>query len=203
MTSRDSDVSQDVSGERHALGIALWLNIVLAASLMTTGVIADSSGLIANALDNTSDAAVYAISYYATTRGALWKIRAARVSGIMLVALSVAVLADVGRRALVGSEPASTLMVVMTVLAATVNVVSLKVLRNRRRQGVHLRAAWTFSINDFMSNVGVLTAAIMIAWLERPWPDLVIGLAIAAVVGRGGIRILADVRRTERLASSS
>jgi Co/Zn/Cd efflux system component len=178
------------------LGIALWLNVALSAGLMTTGAIADSSGLIANALDNTSDAAVYAMGYYATTRGAGWKARAAKVSGVALVALSILVVADVARRFVSGSEPGTTLMVAMTIIAAIVNILSLKVLRSHRGHGVHLRAAWTFSINDFISNLGVLVAAILVAWLERPWPDLVIGLAIAIVVGRGGFRILADVRRT-------
>lgn len=201
MISTDNDAGEDVSGEHRALSIALWLNVALAASFMTTGVIADSSGLIANALDNTSDAAVYALSYYATTRGPHWKARAAKVSGVMLVVLSIGVVADVGRRLLSGSEPVGALMAAMTVIAAMVNILSLKVLRSHRRHGVHLRAAWTFSINDFISNLGVLTAAILVAWLERPWPDLVIGLAIAVVVGRGGLKILADVRQTERSGS--
>ena len=77
--------------EQRVLSIALWLNVALAAALFVAGVIADSSGLIANALDNTSDAAVYTISYYAVSRGARWKTRAARVSGVMLIALSVGV----------------------------------------------------------------------------------------------------------------
>ena len=66
--------------ERRALRSAFWLNVCLAAGLMVTGVIGDSSGLIADALDNTSDAAFYAISYYAVTRGAQWKTRAAQMS---------------------------------------------------------------------------------------------------------------------------
>lgn len=190
------DSREDVAGERRALATALWLNVGLSATLMTTGIIGDSSGLIANALDNTSDAAVYAIGYYATTRGARWKARAAKLSAIMLVALSILVLGDVVRRLFGGSEPGTMLMIAMSIVAAIVNVVSLRVLRQHRREGVHLRAAWTFSINDFISNLGVLAAAILVAWLERPWPDLVIGLAIAVVVGRGGFEILRDVRRT-------
>lgn len=66
--------------ERRALGIALLLNVGLAASLGITGVFAESSGLIANPLDNLSDTLVYAVSYYAVTQGARWKIRAAQVS---------------------------------------------------------------------------------------------------------------------------
>ena len=188
--------------ERRALATAFWLNVMLAGSLMITGVSADSSGLIANALDNTSDAAVYAISYYAVTWGERWKTRAAQVSGVMLFVLCLGVLGDVARRFIVGAEPVSRIMIVMTILAAAINVVTLKLLQSRRRKDVNLRAAWTFSINDFVSNVGVLVAALLVAWLGRAWPDLVAGLGIALVTGRGGIQILMDARRTMRALSS-
>lgn len=187
----------DVAGERRVLAQALWLNVALAAGLWTSGFIADSSGLIANALDNTSDVAVYALAFYATTHGARWKARAARLSGLILLVLAVAVVADVVRRYFSGSEPQTTLMIAMTIVAAGLNLVALRVLHSHRSQAVHLRAAWTFSINDFLSNAGVLVAALLVAWLQRPWPDLAIGLIIAIVVGRGGLEILADVRRTE------
>lgn len=186
-----------LAGERRVLAIALWLNVALAVGLWISGFIADSSGLIANALDNTSDVAVYALAFYATTHGSQWKTRAARVSGVILIVLAIAVVADVVRRYVSGSEPQTMLMIAMTIVAAILNLVSLRVLRSHRREGVHLRAAWTFSINDFMSNTGVLIAALLVAWLDQPWPDLAIGLIIAVVVGRGGLEILADVRRTK------
>ncbi len=84
--------------EQRVLGTALWLNVGLAGGLLVAGVLADSSGLIANALDNSSDAAVYAISLYAVRRSGRWKTRAAKVSGVMLLVLSAGVLADVARR---------------------------------------------------------------------------------------------------------
>lgn len=188
--------------ERRALLIALILNVALAGALFTAGVIADSSGLIANALDNASDAAVYAIAMFAVARGTLWKLRAARVSGIMLLVLSASVIADVVRRFLTGAEPVSRIMIVMTAVAVVVNVASLWVLRGLDRNEVHVRATWKFSINDFLSNFGVLVAAILVAQLHRAWPDLVAGLAIAALAAKGGVEILLDARRTARSAKA-
>ena len=195
MSDEDITLTEGAQGERRALRLALWLNAGLAASLVTMGIIADSSGLIANGLDNTSDAAVYAISYLAVTRAAVWKTRAAQVSGVMLLVLAGTVLADVARRFLVGAGPASAVMMVMAIVAATVNITSLNVLRRLRQGDVNLRAAWTFSINDLIANLGVLIAGILVAWLGRTWPDLVVGLAIALVAGKGGIEILLDARR--------
>lgn len=187
---------------RRALRAALWLNVALSGGLMTTGVVADSSGLIANALDNASDAAVYALSYYAATRGERWKVRAAQLSGVMLLILSAGVLLDVGRRFIAGSEPEGGVMMAMTVVAATIKVVCLRILHRSRRDDVSLRAAWTFSMNDFLSNLGLLAAGILVAWLGSAWPDLVAGLALAIMAAKGGVEILRDARRTRRAASS-
>lgn len=204
MVARSSDTPDEGAArrgrERRALLIALVLNVGLAGSLFAAGIIGDSSGLIANAIDNASDAGVYAIAIFAVARGTLWKVRAARVSGIMLLVLSVSVIADVVRRFLTGAEPVSRIMIVMTAVAVVVNVASLWVLRGLNRDEVHVRATWTFSINDFLSNFGVLVAAILVARLDRAWPDLVAGLAIAALAAQGGVEILLDARRT---ASSS
>ena len=196
--SDEAGLEPKSADERRALGIALLLNVGLSASLGVAGVLADSSGLIANALDNTSDAAVYAISYYAVDRGPLWKTRAAWISGGVLLALSAAVVADVVRRFISGAEPASAVMMAMTVAAAVVNVACLRLLRGIRHGDVNLRAAWTFSINDLLSNLGVLAAGILVAWTGRSWPDLVVGLAIALVAAKGGVEILSDARRGGR-----
>lgn len=193
-------MAEGPSRERRALRVALALNIVLAAGLFVAGVVGDSSGLIANALDNASDAGVYMIALFASARGLLWKVRAARVSGVMLLVLSATVIADVVRRFVAGAEPVSLIMIVMTVAAVTINAASLRVLRRLDREQVHVRATWTFSVNDFLSNAGVLLAAILVAVVNQPWPDLVAGLAIAALAGKGGIEILIDARTTARNA---
>ncbi|MFC7516843.1 hypothetical protein ACFQUU_17695 [Herbaspirillum sp. GCM10030257] len=54
--------------ERRVLLQVLLLNAGLAAALLAGGLLADSSGLLANALDNTSDALTYAVSYFAVSR---------------------------------------------------------------------------------------------------------------------------------------
>lgn len=193
--ARESD-AQGRSRERRALRIALGLNVALAASLFTTGIMADSSGLIANALDNTSDAGVYAIALYAIARGAQWRLRAARVSGVMLLVLSAGVIVDVVRRFVAGAEPVSLIMIVMTGIAVTLNLATLRALRGLDRGQVHLRATWTFSVNDFLSNFGVLGAGVLVALLDQSWPDLVAGAAIAALAAKGGVEILRDAQRT-------
>jgi len=114
----------------------------------------------------------------------------------MLLVLAAAVLVDVGRRTLGGAEPVGVAMITITVVAAGVNIACLKLLNRVRSADVNLRAAWTFSVNDLLANAGVLAAGLLVAWLGRAWPDLVVGLAIALFAAKGGLDILRDARRT-------
>jgi len=54
----EGSVNLEEAGQRRTLLIVLALNVALAAGFALTGVLADSSSLIANALDNASDSIV-------------------------------------------------------------------------------------------------------------------------------------------------
>ncbi len=186
--------NQSIAIERRTLWIVLLLNAAIAAGFFATGLFADSSALIANGVDNLSDTAVYALSLIALTRGQTWKVRAATVSGALLLIFAGGILLDVGRRYLQGSEPAGPTMMIMSAIAGVVNYICLRLLQRLQDPDVNLRAATTFSFNDFVSNGGILIAGALVFWLGTNWPDLVVGLATALVAIKGGIEILRDAR---------
>lgn len=64
-----------------------------------------------------------------------------------------------------------------------------------RPQDVNLKAAQTFSCNDFISNGGILVAGGLVLLLGQRWPDLVVGGAVALVALWGGVEIRKDARR--------
>jgi cation diffusion facilitator family transporter len=181
-------------GERSTLWVVLLLNAAIAAGFFGTGLIADSSALIANGVDNLSDTAVYALSLVALSHGPTWKTRAAMASGIMLLIFAGGILLDVGRRYIQGSEPIGPTMMVMSAIAGVVNYACLRLLQRLKNPDVNLRAATTFSFNDFISNGGILVAGALVLWLGRNWPDLVVGLATALIAVKGGIEILRDAK---------
>lgn len=187
--------SPENAGQRRTLWIVLALNVAIAIAFFITGFSADSSALIANGLDNSSDAIVYLISLFALTRSAQWKRGAARVSGVMLLVFAAGVLFDVGRRYFAGSEPAGVTMMLMAIVAAGVNALCLWLLRRLRKPDVNIRAASTFSANDFIANFGVVVGGAAVLWSGRNWPDLLVGVAVAAIAVKGGIDILRDAHR--------
>ncbi|MDO8410950.1 MAG: cation transporter [Phenylobacterium sp.] len=184
--------------QRKTLLVVLILNGLLFAALGVGGLVADSSALMANAVDNGSDAAVYLISFLAVGRAAAWKRRAARISGIMLLIFAVGVLLDVGRRWIYGAEPVGWTMMALALVAAAVNLACLLLLRRVQSQDVNMRAAETFSLNDFASNGGILVAGALVMWLGRSWPDLIVGIAVAMIAAKGGVEILRDAAKAAR-----
>jgi cobalt-zinc-cadmium efflux system protein len=183
-----------VSDERRTLWIVLLLNAAIAAGFFVTGLIGDSSALIANGVDNLSDTAVYGLSLVALSHGRMWKKRAAMASGAMLLIFAGGILIDVGRRYVQGSDPIGSTMMVMSAVAGIVNYICLRLLQKLKQPDVNLRAATTFSFNDFVSNGGILIAGALVFWLGTNWPDLLVGLATALIAIKGGIEILRDAR---------
>jgi len=184
----------DTVQKRRTLWIVLLLNLGLAVGFGVTGAIGDSSALIANGLDNASDGIVYIISLLALSRSQAWKRGAALTSGVLLLLFAVGVLLDAGRRYLSGSEPLGPTMVGMAVVAALVNGLCLWLLKRLREPDVNMRAATTFSLNDFVSNGGIILAGLIVLWTGQNWPDLVVGVAVAAIAVKGGLDILRDAR---------
>ncbi|ATW05752.1 RND transporter (plasmid) [Sphingorhabdus sp. YGSMI21] len=191
----EASVNLDSPDKRRTLWIVLALNVAIAIAFFGTGILADSSALIANGLDNSSDAVVYGLSLLALSRSQKWKRGAARLSGIMLLIFATGVIFDVGRRFIEGSEPGGWLMMAMAAVAAVINLVSLRLLQKIQDKDVNLRAATTFSLNDFISNGGIIIAGVIVLFTGANWPDLLVGLAVAGIAVYGGVDILRDAHQ--------
>lgn len=182
----------DSHQKRQILWTVLCLNVGIAAGFIVTGFIADSNSLLANGIDNASDAIVYALSLFALSHSRKWKRGAARFSSIMLFIFAAGVIADAVRRYFEGSEPIGPIMMGMAVVAGVINLLCLYLLNKLQSKDVNLRAATTFSFNDFFSNGGVILAGIAVMLFDTNWPDLAVGIATAGIALYGGYEILRD-----------
>ena len=189
------DPSTDLR-QRRVLWIALALNATMACVGGIAGWVAESTGLLADALDMLSDATAYAIGLVAIGRSPVFKLNAARLSGAVLFVLGVGVLVEVARRAVVGSEPLSGVMIGAALLSLAVNLTVLRLLRPYRAGEVHLRATWIFTRADVVANLGVIAAALLVVVTGSPYPDLVVGAAIGLYVVREAVEILQEARET-------
>lgn len=182
------------AAERRTLRVLLGINALMFVVELGAGWYAQSTGLMADALDMFADALVYGLSLWAVGRAAVHKARTARISGWLQVALGLGVLVEVARRFVWGSEPEGDWMLGIGLLAFAANVTCLALLARHREGEVHMRASWIFSANDVLANMGVMVAGVLVDVTETRWPDLLIGLLIAALVVRGGVTILREAR---------
>jgi Co/Zn/Cd efflux system component len=190
------DCTEEAVGlEQRTLVALLTINGVMFVAEVMVGWIAESTALLADSLDMLADATVYGIALYAASRSGGTQRTAARVSGVLQIALGLGVLVEVIRRALFGSEPTSHLMIGAGAVALVANLICLRLIAKHREGGAHMRASWIFSKNDVIANTGVIVAGLLVMALGSRVPDLVVGSIVAAVVIRGGVQIWADSSR--------
>ncbi|TVP66689.1 MAG: cation transporter [Leptolyngbya sp. LCM1.Bin17] len=185
-------LSAKEAAQRRTLWILLAINGTMFVLEAVTGWWAQSTALLADSLDMLADATVYSLSLYAVGRAVGAKVRAARLSGWLQVVLAMLVLVDGVRRFLEGQSPEPVWMVAIGLLALGSNVTCLLLIAKHRREEIHMRASWIFSKNDVIANLGVIGAGFLVSLTGSAWPDLVVGLLVAAIVLRGGVMILRD-----------
>tara|TARA_R110000782_G_scaffold30891_18_gene76631 strand:- start:508 stop:1113 length:606 start_codon:yes stop_codon:yes gene_type:complete len=188
----------DPKNQRNLLIVLLVINGVMFLFEFAFGLYAESTGLIADSLDMLADAMVYGSALFVIGKTAIAKANSAMLSGVFQMLLGFGVIIEVVRRFIFGSEPISAVMIVISLIALTANIVCL-VLLNKHKQGeIHMRATWIFSKNDVIANLGVITAGLLVAYFDSAIPDLIIGAIISAVVLYGSYQIFSEAIEARR-----
>ena len=191
----------ETSQQQRALKLALGLNATMFVIGVTAGLIAGSSGLIADGLDMFADATAYAIGLASVSRGPRFKASAARTSGILLLALGVGVLLDAARRALFGEQPEGWIMIAVASIALVVNSTVLRMLSRERNPEVHIRATVIFTRVDVIANIAVILSGMIVIATGFRFVDLAVGAAIGAYVIKESLEILVEAREARKASS--
>ena len=178
--------------QRRVLVIVLVINAAMFFVEFGAGLVAGSAALMADATDMLADAFVFGLSLYAVTRSDRWKAGVAVSKGALILVLGLGILVNVAVKIQSGVPPSSSMMLIFGGAALVANLVSVVLLWRFRAQDVNMASTYECSRNDVISNVGVLIAAGLVAGTSSPWPDIVIGLAMAAIVLRSSVRVLSD-----------
>jgi len=187
--------------QRRVLHVVLWINAVMFLVESVAGVMAHSTALFADSFDMAGDAIVYGFSLYVVGRGTVWQARAALLKGLIMAALGVGLLVQVAFKIAHGLTPTVEVMSAVGLLAFAANLGCLILLWRRRGDDINMRSAWICSRNDVIGNAAVLLAASAVALTGSPWPDIAIGLLVAAVFGRSAVRVVREASRAVAAAS--
>jgi len=144
-----------------------------------------------------ADALIYALALYAVGRAASTQRGVARAGGYLQLALAVGGIVETVQRFLRPEVvPNVGLMLGIAFLALLGNWATLRLLQRANTDQAHIKASQIFTSTDVVVNIGVMVAAVLVYLTHSPLPDLVTGLLVFAVVGRGAWQIFALSRPT-------
>ena len=137
-----------------------------------------------------ADALVYGFSIYVVTRGARMKANAALFKGGIMAAFGFFALGQAVYKIVFPQIPVFEAIGAIGLLALATNSICLALLWRHRADDINMSSVWLCSRNDIIANVSVLFAAVGV-WLTRSgWPDILVGLALAALFLRSALFIL-------------
>ena len=180
---------------RRILWIALVLNAVMAIVELAFGSAAESSALLADAVDFIGDAANFALSLGAIALGLAWRSRVALLKGVTMAGYGGAVLLHTAYGAYAGAAPQPSTMTVVGLVAFAVNLSVAALLYAFRNGDANMRAVWLCTRNDAIGNLCVIAAAAGVLGTGTRWPDLGVAAFMACLALNSGVRIVAAARR--------
>ncbi|MFY7709091.1 cation transporter, partial [Tenacibaculum sp. MEBiC07804] len=166
--------------QKKLLWSVLVINLAFFLIEMTTGIISKSMGLVADSLDMLADSFVYGISLFAVGGALTRKKRIAKLAGYFQIILAFIGFVEVLRR-FFGDEklPNFSTMIIVSIFALIANGICLYILqKSKSKEEAHMKASMIFTSNDVIINLGVITAGLLVNWLNSSKPDLIIGIIV-------------------------
>ncbi len=189
------------SRQSSTLKIVLGINAVMFIIELTAGLIGNSVSLVADSLDMLGDALVYAFSLYVVALGTAMKARAALLKGVIMAAFGLLVLGQAIYRIVYPQLPVFEMIGAIGLLALAANGTCFYLLWRHRAEDINMSSVWLCSRNDVIANISVLFAAVGVWLTHSGWPDILVGLALAALFLRSASHVLREAFKTLRVAS--
>lgn len=176
--------------QRATLKFVLAINAVMFGVELAAGLLANSSSLLSDSLDNLGDALTYGLSLYAVGRGTTAKAKVALFKGSLILAAGLFVLGQVAYRLVFPAVPTYEAMGIVSLLALLANGLCLGLLWKHREEDVNMSSVWECSRNDIASNMAVFIAAAGVWMTDSGWPDILVATALALLFLRSAIRVI-------------
>ncbi len=141
-----------------------------------------SVSLFADSIDFLEDAAINSLIFAALGLGLRWRARAGRLLAFTVLVPAVFLFWTAWQKFLhpIPPEPGALSLTALGALAVNFGC-ALALARYRRQGGSLSRGAFLSARNDVLANVAIIAAAAVTWRWPSAWPDLIVGLGIAAL----------------------
>lgn len=173
---------EGAKGLRRAIGLVACLNLAYFGIEFAVAEAIGSVSLFADSIDFFEDAAVNVLILLALGWSARNRARVGMAMSAILLAPALAMLWTLWQKFLVPVPPAPLPLSITGCGALAINLFCAFLLAAyRHHRGSLTRAAFLSARNDVFANIGIILAGLLTVPTRSIWPDVVIGLAIAAL----------------------
>lgn len=167
---------------RRTVLIVAALNLAYFGVEFVAALKAGSVSLLADSADFLEDAAVNTLIFFALAWTATRRANVGKVLAALLLVPAAAFLWTLVAKLLDPTPPVAEALTIVGLGALAVNLTAAVLLaRHRRAEGSLTRAAFLSARNDAYANVGIMAAGLVTAAYPSIWPDIIVGLLIAAM----------------------
>ena len=186
------------------LAITVVLNGIITIGQFAGGIISGSLALISDALHNLSDVISVILAYLAHRIGMRpqtqkstfgykrAEILAAFINAISLIAISVYLLVEAGKRFLNPQEVDYRWMLGLGILGFFANGLSVLILHDNKEENLNIRAAYLHLIGDALTSLAVIVGAVCIWLFKVYWIDPLVTVLISAYIFIHTFKILKE-----------
>lgn len=176
------------------LAITVILNGIITVGQFVGGIISGSLALISDALHNLSDVISVILAYLAHRIGLKpqtlqstfgykrAEILAAFINAVTLIAISVYLMIEAGKRFLNPKEVNYLWMLGLGFLGFVANGLSVLILHRNKEENLNIRAAYLHLIGDALTSVAVIMGAVFIWLFEVYWIDPLVTVLISVYI---------------------
>lgn len=167
---------------RRVVALVAALNIAYFGVEFVVAARIGSVSLFADSIDFLEDTSINLLILLASHWSRLWRARVGRFLALVLLVPTLAALWATWSKLETPVPPGAFALSVTGAGALAVNLTCAFLLaRHRHAAGSLAKAAWLSARNDAVANVAIIGAGGLTALTGLLWPDLVVGLGIAAI----------------------
>jgi Co/Zn/Cd efflux system component len=166
---------------RRALIVAALLNFVMVFVEVGGALYANSIALMADAIDFLEDSVTYVLAIALIGLGHRPRAVFGAMTAFLMFVPGVWIAWKTINQLLEGLPPDPLPMGAIGLLALAVNVYCAFILLPHRKGDSAHQGVWLSTRNDAIANIAIVIAAVITAFWTSVWPDVVVGLGIAAL----------------------